>query len=79
MVVEPGVDFIDVRDLDANAFFEIKEYYPLLLGLFNGQMSCDDFVKEASGVNSLRNGILATTLSVETALSGPKFDTRIIR
>ena len=79
MVVEPGVDFIDVRDFDANAFFEIKEYYPLLLGLFNGQMSCDDFVKEASGVNSLRNGILATTLSVDTALSGPKFDTRIIR
>ena len=72
MVVEPGVDFIDVRELDANAFFEIKAYYPLLKALFIGQMSCDDFIKEASGLDPLKNSILATTLP------SSKFDIRII-
>ena len=72
MRVEPGVDFIDVREIDKDAFFEIKDYYPLLMKLFTGRMSGDDFVREASGSTSIQNGILATTLSV------PISDIRII-
>lgn len=48
MVVEPGVDFIDVRELDANDFYEIKDYYPLLMGLFTNQIFCDEFINRAS-------------------------------
>lgn len=70
--VEPGVDFIDVRELDKSAFFEIKDYYPLLMGLFTGRVSGDDFVREAIRENSLRNGVLAATLS------SPISDIRII-
>lgn len=72
MVVEPGVDFIDVRELDENAFYEIQDYYPLLLDLFTGQLSGDAFVREAAGISPLRNGIIATTMSV------PKSNIRII-
>ena len=72
MVVEPGVDFIDVRDLDENAFYEIQDYYPLLLSLFTGEISGNAFVREALGIPPLRNGIIATTMSV------PKSDVRII-
>lgn len=71
-IVEPGVDFIDVREIDVSAFYEIQEYYPLLMALFTGQMSCDDFIRVASRLDPLRNGILATALSV------PKSDIRII-
>lgn len=72
MFVEPGVDFIDVREVDENAFYEIQDYYPLLIRLFTGQLSGDAFVREASGISPLRNGIIATTMSV------PKSDIRII-
>ena len=71
-IVEPGVDFIDVRELDKSAFFEIKDYYPLLMGLFTGRVSGDDFIREAIRENSLRNGVLAATLS------SPISDIRII-
>lgn len=71
-IVEPGVDFIDVREIDVSAFYEIKEYYPLLMELFTGQMYCDDFIRVASGIDPLRNGVLAMALSV------PKSDIRII-
>ncbi|MCH4007532.1 MAG: DUF572 domain-containing protein [Eubacterium sp.] len=70
--IEPGIDFIDVREIDEDAFLEIQEYYPLLLGLFMDRLSGDDFVREATGIEPLRNGIIATTLSV------PKSDVRII-
>lgn len=63
VIVEPGADFIDVREIDTNAFYEIQEYYPLLQYLFSGRMSVDEFVMKASGMVPLRNGILATTLS----------------
>mgnify|MGYP000927064943 FL=1 len=72
LVVEPGLDFINVREIDEDAFFEVREYYPLLLSLFAGRLTGDDFVREASGMKTLRNGILAATMSL------PKSDIRII-
>ncbi|ERL25332.1 hypothetical protein HMPREF1985_00394 [Mitsuokella sp. oral taxon 131 str. W9106] len=72
LVVEPGLDFINVREIDEDAFFEVREYYPLLLSLFTGRLTGDDFVREASGMKTLRNGILAATMFL------PKSDIRII-
>lgn len=72
IVIEPDVDFINVRNVDENAFFEICDYYPLLLDLFAGKLSGEDFIREASGISPIRNGILATALSL------PKSEIRII-
>ena len=63
IIVTPGVDFIDVREVDEEAYFEIQDFYPLLINLFTGRLSGDAFVKEASGITPLRNGILAASLS----------------
>ncbi len=71
-IVLPGVDFIDVRELDEDAFFEIEDYYPLLLALFAGQLSADKFIREATGIMPLRNGIIAAVMSA------PQSDIRII-
>ncbi len=73
VIVEPGFDFIDVRELDADAFFEVQDYYPLLIDLYSGRISGDDFVREAKGIFPLRNGVLATSMSVASS------DIRIIR
>lgn len=72
IVVEPGIDFIDVRELDEDAFSEVRDYYPLLFNLFAGRMIGDEFVREATRITPLRNGIFATTMSV------PKSEIRII-
>lgn len=73
VIVEPGFDFIDIRELDANAFYEVQDYYPLLIDLYSGRISGDDFVREAKGIFPLRNGVLATSMSVASS------DIRIIR
>lgn len=70
--VEPGVDFIDVREFDNDSFLEISEYYPILFALFSGQISGEEFVQAASQIMPLRNGIIASALSV------PKSEIRII-
>ncbi len=70
--VQPGIDFIDVREIDENAYLEIKDYYPLLFDLFAERLSGDDFVRYASGILPIQNGILATTMSLS------KTDIRII-
>ena len=72
LIVEPGVDFINVLEVDDDAFYEICDYYPLLVNLFAGRISGDEFVRYASGIIPLRNGILASSLSL------PKTDVRII-
>lgn len=72
VIVEPGIDFIDVRDFDENSFWEIQDYYPLLLKLFSGQISAERFVNEAINIPTLRNGVLATAMSV------PKSEVRIL-
>jgi len=64
IIVEPRIDYIDVRELDEAAFLEISDYYPLLYDLFSGQMTGDEFVREATSIIPLRNGIIATTMSV---------------
>lgn len=61
--IAPGVQFIDVREVDQDAFLEIKDYYPILMDLFTGRLSADDFVDEASGITPIRNGIMASVLS----------------
>lgn len=55
-----------------NSFWEIQDYYPLLLKLFSGQISAERFVNEAINIPTLRNGVLATAMSV------PKSEVRIL-
>lgn len=65
-------EFIDARNVDMDAYDEVKYYYPLLLGLFKGTISADAFVQEATGIIPIRNSIIASTLS------SPQTNTRII-
>ena len=54
-----GSDFMDAKDIDKDAFQMVLDFFPILLGLFNGRISADDFVKEATGIAPLENSILA--------------------
>ena len=60
--IEIGTDFIDVRDVDKSSFNRVYDFYPLLVDLFYGRISANDFVKEAYGIAPLQNAILANAL-----------------
>ena len=60
--IEIGVDLIDAQAVDKLSYDMVCESYPLLMGLFSGKISTDDFVKEAYGSLPLQNAILATIL-----------------
>ena len=57
--IEIGADLIDARDVDRFSFNRVYDYYPLLVDLFYGRVSANDFVKEAYGIAPLQNAILA--------------------
>ena len=66
-------NFIDASEIDRRAFDEVRDYYPLLMGLFSGDISVSDFINEALGITPIRNGILASALASNVT------DIRIIR
>ena len=57
-----GEDLINAIDIDRAAYNSVREFYPILLDLFYGRISADDFVKEATGIASMQNAILANAL-----------------
>lgn len=71
--IAPGVNFIDVREVDEDAYLEVKDYFPLILGLYDGSITANRFVREAMGIIPIKNGIMAT------ALSNEQTDVRILR
>lgn len=59
--IRPGIDLIDVRDVDIASYNEIKQYAPLIYGLLNGRISPEDVIREASEP-VLQNALLANTM-----------------
>lgn len=66
-------NFINVRNVDDNAFIEVRNYFPILVRLYTGELSATEFVNEAIGIAPIRNSILAG------ALTSNATDIRIIR
>lgn len=60
--IEIGADLIDARVVDPASYKKVYEYYPLLVDLFYGKISADDYVKEAYGIAPLQNAIMANAL-----------------
>jgi len=60
----PGVDFIDVRDVDKMAFDELMYYWELLSKLYRGTIKAIDVVNEARSLPALRNGLYASTIQM---------------
>ena len=50
-------------DVDQLSFNRVHDYYPLLMDLFFGKITADDFVKEAYGIAPLKNAILLILIS----------------
>ena len=59
--IRPGIDLIDVREVDTAAYYEIKQYAPLIYGLLNGRISPEDVIREASEP-VLQSALLANTM-----------------
>ena len=66
-MVQPGVDFIDVREVDKGAFEELKYYWSLLYDLSQGFIKPIDIINEATSLPALKNGIFASTVNLTTA------------
>ena len=64
---QPGIDFIDVRDVDKIAFDELIFYWKLLLGLRQGKIKAIDVVNEARNMPALRNGLYASAIQMTPA------------
>ena len=58
----PGIDLIDVRDVDIAAYNEVCQYYPLIYRLVEGSITPDDIINEARSVPILRNALLSNVL-----------------
>ena len=65
--VQPGVDFIDVRETDRTAFEELMYYWQMLTKLYNGTIKAIDVVNEATSLPALRNGIFASAIQMSSA------------
>lgn len=66
-MVIPGVDFIDVREVDISAFEEFMYYWSLLSKLHQGQIKPIDVIDEARSLSALKNGLFATAIKMTTA------------
>ena len=57
---------MDIRAYDYDAFEEVKDYYPIVYGLINGDIDLVDLVDIAKGNGTLENTVLLTALSAST-------------
>lgn len=64
---QPGVDFIDVREVDKTAFDELVYYWSLLSQLHQGRIKAIDIVNEGRSLPALRNGLFASTIQMTAA------------
>ncbi len=60
--VEIGVDFINGKVVDWDAYVMLKESYSILEALYSGRMSEKEFVSKASGIIPLENAVMANIL-----------------
>ncbi|QAT63034.1 3-deoxy-7-phosphoheptulonate synthase [Acidilutibacter cellobiosedens] len=61
--IRVGEDLVDIRAYDYDAFEEVKDYYPIVYGLINGDIDLVDLVDIAKGNGTLENTVLLTALS----------------
>lgn len=60
--VRINIDFINAEAVDPRSFEEVRNYYPIISKLFEGTLSADDFVKEATGTDALVSSISSIAL-----------------
>ena len=62
--IKVGIDFVDIRAYDHDAFEEVKDYYPLVLGLIRDEIDIADLInysyKKGDGI--LKNTLMLSAL-----------------
>lgn len=62
-----GDDIVDIRAFDYDAFEEVKDYYPIIVDLINGDIEITDLIDIARGNGVLQNTVMTTALSFSNA------------
>lgn len=65
--VRVGEDLVDIRAYDYDAFEEVKDYYPIIYDLINGDIDVVDLIDIARGNGTLENMMLLTALGSSNA------------
>lgn len=65
--IRVGEDLVDIRVYDYDAFEEVKDYYPIVYDLINGDIGVVDLIDIARGNGTLENTMLLTALSNSNA------------
>lgn len=65
--IRVGEDLVDIRTYDYDAFEEVKDYYPIVYDLINGDIDVVDLIDIARGNGTLENTMLLTALSNSNA------------
>ena len=65
--IRVGEDLVDIRAYDYDAFEEVKDYYPIVYDLINGDIDIVDLIDIARGYGTLENTMLLTALSSSNA------------
>ena len=61
-----GVDFIDVREIDPEAYEEVMSYRPVIQKLINQSLSIEELISGAYNQPSLQNALMASALPNES-------------
>lgn len=61
--IRVGEDLVDIRAYDYDAFEEVKDYYPIVYDMINGDINLVDLIDIARGNGILENTVLLTALS----------------
>lgn len=64
-----GEDLVDIRAYDYEAFEEVKDYYPIIIDLLNGDIEITDLIDIARGNGVLQNTVMLTALDRSNANS----------
>lgn len=60
---------MDIRAYDYEAFEEVKDYYPIIIDLLNGDIEITDLIDIARGNGVLQNTVMLTALDRSNANS----------
>lgn len=63
---EVGVDFLDVREIDPEAYEEVMSYRPMIQKLINQSLSIEELIFETYSQPSLQNALMSSALSNES-------------
>lgn len=61
-LIRVNIDFLNAEVVDPGSFQEVMDYYPIISRLFEGTLTADDFVKEATGTDALESSISSIAL-----------------